>query len=380
MSLPATTSRQSAVCGVTRFGVWRAPTLRRPMTTQFEFSTFSPQYDPQQMEEVRTLLADRQLELDTRVEVFVLCRTKGRLIACGGLDRNVIKCVAVAPEFSGQSLSLRLGSELIALAATKGQFHLFLYSAPHNRELFCDWGFHPLVEVPGLVLLMENSPIEIRTYCDSLRSQRRPGARIACAVVNANPFTLGHRFLLEQAAGQCDWLHVFVVKENASKFPYSDRFALVAQGVEGISRLTLHEGSDYIISRATFPGYFLKDKVVIAHSWAGIDLLLFREYIAPALGITHRYVGTEPLDTVTNNYNADMRYWLQEAPAARAITFVEVPRASVDGSPISASAVRSLLAEGDFTAIEKLVPQSTLKFLQTKYAAARLAAAGAKRR
>jgi [citrate (pro-3S)-lyase] ligase len=170
------------------------------------------------------------------------------------------------------------------------------------------------------------------------------------------------------------------VKEDASSFSYEDRFALVAAGVKNISKLTLHQGSDYIISRATFPGYFLKDKLVIDHSWAGIDLLLFREYIAPALGITDRYVGTEPLDTVTSNYNVDMRYWLQNATSsAPAITVVEVPRASIDGISISASAVRTLLAEEDFIAIEKLVPPSTLKFLQTKYAAAPLAAGGVKR-
>ena len=346
------------------------------MTTEFEFSTMRPQDAPHEIEDVWRLLADRQLELDTRVEIFVLCRTKGRLIACGGLDRKVIKCVAVAPEYSGQSLSLRLGSELIALAAARGQFHLFLYSAPYNRELFQGWGFYPLVEVPRLVLLMENSPVAIQTYCDSLRSKRRAGNPIGCAVLNANPFTLGHRFLLERAAAQCEWMHVFVVQEDASTFSYSERFALVAQGIQGIRRLTLHEGSDYIISRATFPGYFLKDKVVVDHSWAGIDLLLFREHIAPALGITHRFVGTEPLDTITSNYNVDMRNWLRDAPSgAPAISVVEVPRASINGRPISASAVRKLLAEGDFDAIQRLVPPGTLKFLQTKYAAA-LAAGG----
>ena len=365
-----------------RWTIWRVAcsAIRETMTSEFEFWTVRPKDAPQQMEEVRRLLADRQLELDTQVEVFVLCRSKSRLIACGGLDRNVIKCVAVAPEYGGESLSLRLGSELIALAATRGQFHLFLYSAPYNREVFQSWGFYPLVEIPGLVLLMENSPIAIQTYCDALRSKKQPGNRIGCAVLNANPFTLGHRFLLETATGQCDWMHVFVVKEDLSTFSYGDRFALVGQGVQDISRLTVHEGSDYIISRATFPGYFLKDKVAIEHSWAGIDLLLFREYIAPALGITHRYVGTEPLDTVTNNYNTDMSYWLQDAPSSGpAITVVEVPRVSINGSPISASSVRRLLAEGDFDAIGKLVPAGTSEFLQTRYAAATVAAGGVER-
>ncbi|HTO67525.1 MAG TPA: [citrate (pro-3S)-lyase] ligase, partial [Bradyrhizobium sp.] len=185
---------------------------------------------------------------------------------------------------------------------------------------------------------------------------------------NANPFTLGHRYLVEQAAAACDWLHVFVVGEDAASFSYADRFALVAAGVKDIDNLTLHPGSEYIISRATFPGYFLKEKAVVDHSWAAIDLLLFREYIGPALGITHRYVGTEPFDPVTNNYNADMRRWLQQAAsAAPPIAVVELPRASIDGTPISATEVRRMLARRDFTRIRQLVPDTTLQFLERKF-------------
>lgn len=337
--------------------------------TEFKFSAVRPQESPHDVEEARKLLAASQLEFDSQIGTLVLCRAQGRLVACAGLDHNVIKCVAVAEDFRGVSLSLRLGSEMVALAATRGHFHLFLYSPPHNRELFRGWGFYPLVEVPDLVILMENSPVAMQTYCDSLRLQRKSGNRIACCVLNANPFTLGHRYLVERAAAECDWLHVFVVKEDASTFSYADRFALVAAGVKDISKLTLHQGSDYIISRATFPGYFLKDKATIAHSWAAIDLLLFREYVAPALGVTHRYVGTEPVDVVTKNYNADMKYWLEDAQSgATPIAVVEVPRASIDGALVSASSVRKLLAKRDFASIKKFVPASTLNFLETNYA------------
>ena len=177
--------------------------------------------------------------------------------------------------------------------------------------------------------------------------------------------------MIDTAASECDWLHVFLVGEDASAFSYTDRYSLVAEGVTNIGKLTLHEGSDYIISRATFPGYFLKEKETIDRSWAGIDLLLFREYIGPALGITHRYVGTEPLDPVTNKYNAEMKYWLQDAPSkARTITVVEVPRVSVNGVPISAATVRSLLANADLDAITHLVPKTTLQFLERRYSGA----------
>ena len=340
------------------------------LDNDFRFSVAALENSAEELDEVRTLLAANRLELDVSVEAWVLCRAAERLIACAGLDHNVVKCVAVATQYRGGSLSLRLGSEVIALAAQRGLYHLFLYSPPHNRELFRGWGFYPLVEVPELVILFENSPIAIQRYCDGLRIAQRPGGRIGCVVLNANPFTLGHRFLVETAASQCDWLHIFVVREDASAFSYADRFSLVAEGVKDISRVTLHEGSDYIISRATFPGYFLKEETV-DRSWAAIDLLIFREYIAPALGITHRYVGTEPSDPVTGQYNSDMKYWLGRAPSkGNRITVVELPRASANGMAISASRVRKLLARADFASIKALVPKTTLDFLERRYSGA----------
>jgi len=333
-----------------------------------DFSTIQPKDAPEEMGDVRKLLAASDLALDNQVEVFVLCRQQGRIVACAGLDHNTIKCVAIAEDLRGESLSLRLGSEVVKLAAERGQYHLFLYSAPHNLPFFRGWGFYPLVEVPQLVVMMENSPVAIERYCHRLREQYRPGRQIAGIVLNANPFTLGHRYLVERAAAASDWLHVFVVGEDAAAFSYADRFALVASGVKNIDNLTLHPGSEYIISRATFPGYFLKEKAIVDHSWAAIDLLLFREYIGPALGITHRYVGTEPLDPVTNNYNADMKRWLQQAAsAAPPIAVVELSRASIDGTPISATEVRRMLARRDFTRIRQLVPDTTLQFLERKF-------------
>ena len=110
--------------------------------------------------------------------------------------------------------------------------------------------------------------------------------------MNANPFTNGHRYLIQQAAAQCDWLHLFLVKEDTSRFPYEDRLDLVLKGTTDIPRLTVHRGSEYIISRATFPCYFIKEQSVINHCYTEIDLKIFRQYLAPALGITHRFVGT----------------------------------------------------------------------------------------
>lgn len=107
---------------------------------------------------------------------------------------------------------------------------------------------------------MENSRERLTRYCRQLAMYRQPGRKIGAIVMNANPFSLGHRWLVEQAASQCDWLHLFVVKEDASCFSYHDRFKLIEQGITGIDKVTLHPGSAYLISRATFPGYFLKEQ------------------------------------------------------------------------------------------------------------------------
>jgi [citrate (pro-3S)-lyase] ligase len=182
--------------------------------------------------------------------------------------------------------------------------------------------------------------------------------------MNANPFTRGHRWLVEQAARQCDWLHLFIVKEDASFFRYQDRWSLIEQGIADIPCTTLHPGSQYVISRATFPGYFLKDKGVVDDCHCRIDLQLFRQHLAPALGITHRFVGSEPLCPLTRAYNQRMKELLGcssgEGPP---IAVIELPRIEQGGEPVSASRVRKLYQARNWQAIAPLVPPATFDFL-----------------
>ena len=339
------------------------------MHPDLEFAPVHPRTDPRGLAEIRTLLAQCGLGLEEGIQVFMTCRAGGRLVACAGLEDNIVKCVAIADEHRGGSVSLTLMHELTCLALDRGQAHLFLYTKPANVPLFRGCGFHPLVKVPGWAALMENTPVGISGYAGRLRRLRREGRKIGCIVLNANPFTLGHQHLLETAAAACDWLHVFVLCEDASAIQYQDRFRLVQAGTKGIARLTLHQGSKYMISKATFPSYFIKDQCIVDTCNTAIDLLLFRQHIAPALGITHRFVGTEPFCRVTRKYNEDMRTWLQDPELAAApIQVVELPRLEVSGKPVSASEVRRLLKAGDFPKMATLVPRATLDLMRERYA------------
>ena len=317
------------------------------------------------MAEIAQFLHENDLSVDTTVEVFITVTRDEKLIACGGIAGNIIKCVAISESVRGEGLALTLATELINLAYERHSTHLFIYTKTEYEALFRQCGFSTLTSVPGVMVLMENSATRLKRYAESLKKFRHPGNKIGCIVMNANPFTNGHRYLIQQAAAQCDWLHLFLVKEDSSRFPYEDRLDLVLKGTADIPRLTVHRGSEYIISRATFPCYFIKEQSVINHCYTEIDLKIFRQYLAPALGVTHRFVGTEPFCRVTAQYNQDMRYWL-ETPTISAppIELVEIERLRYQEMPISASRVRQLLAKNDLTAIAPLVPAVTLHYLQ----------------
>jgi len=342
------------------------------VTDELDFYAVDPAASARERRDIRALLGRCGLDYEEHIQVFVVCRDAGRLVACAGLESNIVKCCAIDPDLRGGSLSLTLLSEVVHLAYERGHSHLFLYTRPENVSFFQGCGFYALAEVPGYVTLMENTPVGIRAYCDRLRAQRpaglRPDARIGGIVINANPFTLGHQYLVRLAAAQCDWLHLFVVSEDVSFVSYRDRYALVEQGVRGIERLTLHHGSQYMVSRATFPDYFFKEKGVVGDCCTAIDLLLFRNHIAPALGITHRFVGTEPFCETTRKYNADMKFWLQgDGSTAPAVTVIEEARTRAGGTPISASEVRRLLRSRDLDRIRALVPAPTFELLREKY-------------
>lgn len=338
------------------------------MNDEIDFYTVDPDKNWDESQEIQHLLTQCDLDMEEGIDVFVVGRQGRRLVACAGLDDNIVKCVATVPELRGESLSLKLMGEVIHLALERGYLHLFLFTHPKNVSFFEGCGFYELAQVPDYVSLMENTPVGIKQYCDQLAKLAQPGQKIGCIVMNANPFTFGHQYLVRLAAEQCDWLHVFVVREDVSMFSYQDRFALVQKGIADIPRLTLHHGSKYMVSRATFPNYFFKEKGIVGDCCSAVDLILFRKYIAPALGITHRFVGTEPFCKTTRKYNDDMKHWLQNVPsAAPPVTVVEVPRTMSSNIAISASEVRRLLRPGDIPRIRSLVPQDTFDFLMNKH-------------
>lgn len=356
-----------------------------------EIQTLNPT-TPRQRQRIEAFLKRNGLRFDDMHYYAAVTDDDGEMIAGGGLKGNVIKCVAVDDAHKGEAIANTLISHLIAHANEEGHSNVMLFTKPKNRQLFESLSFRLLAEAPEAVL-METGIGGINNMVEQLKKIKEEGEvckennqeckeeektnlnittpqhlnpstpqplttttpRGGVVVMNCNPFTLGHRYLIEQAAKQVERLFVMVVREDCSLFAYAERKAMVEQGVAHLKNVTVIDGSEYAISQATFPTYFLKRLDDAADTQMLLDLDLFRRHIAPALGATVRFVGTEPTDRLTRRYNQLMHEVLTDVR--------EISRLEKDGNAVSASRVRKAMEQGDMSTIRQLVPPTTLPYI-----------------
>ena len=301
------------------------------------------------------------LEADDSCEQTVLVWEGDALIATGSRQENLLKCIAVDPAHQGEGLLATVITALREEAFRLGHRHLFLYTKPGNEYLFSSLFFYPVAKT-DTVLLMEDRKNGIR---DFLAAQPRleASAPVGALVMNCNPFTLGHRHLIETAAKECNHVYVFVLSEDKSFFSAAHRMEMVQQGTADLPNVTVLPTGPYLISSTTFPTYFLKEREKAEQIHCILDIAIFCKYFVPYFGITHRYVGTEPLSPMTDRYNQALAAHLPQ----NGIALRQIPRLEAQGTPISASAVRQLVQSKDLPALEALVPPTTLACLQAHY-------------
>ena len=306
----------------------------------------------------RSLLANAGLEADDAVEQTVLIWDGESLIATGSRQGNLLKCIAVAPFRQGEGLLSKVLTALRQEAFRAGHRHLFLYTKPKNAHLFSPLLFYPVAQTE-YVLLMEDRKCGIQDFIGSLATPKQPGNNGAI-VMNCDPFTLGHQHLISHAAASCDHVYVFVLSEDKGYCSAADRIEMVKQGVAHIPNVTVLPTGPYLISSATFPTYFLKQREQADCIQCMLDIQIFLQYFAPAFSITRRYVGSEPLCPITNRYNEI----LKENLPLSGIEVCQIPRLEQSGRPISASAVRAALNDKDWDAVRELVPDTTFHYLK----------------
>lgn len=306
---------------------------------------------------VKAFLRSCELDWDESISFTAVLMDDDEVAATASLDGGTIKCVAVSPAHQGEDLTARILTEVFQEAARLGREHLLLYTKPKNSHLFAPLGFHPVVRTPGC-LLMENRRGGLARFLEGI--EKPQGQPVGCVVANCDPFTMGHRRLIEAAAEDCAWVHVFILSEDRGMFTTAQRLAMAREGLCDLPNVLVHPTGPYMVSSSTFPTYFIKDKAQAGEIHCELDVRLFGEKIAPALSIARRYVGTEPVCAVTAQYNSTMKKLLPEY----GVEVIELERYAVSGEIVSASRIRSLIREKRMDALAGLLPASTLMHLR----------------
>ncbi len=318
---------------------------------------------------IGSFLALFSLSLEGEPDVSVVVEdAAGNIAGTGSLQGNVIRMMAVDPGWQEAGLSGTITSRLVEWGRARGITHFFVFTKPEASEKFLGFGFRELARYEPFAALLEMGQpgiFQFREYLDSLKAPLTGGELAGSIVVNCNPFTKGHQYLAEQAASRCARLYVIVVEADLSSFPFKDRLELVTAGTSHIPNVTIVRSGEYAVSSATFPSYFLKDASLekIASIQARLDVTLFANLFVPALGISVRFVGTEPYCSVTGSYNEAMK----EILPPRGVALEVIDRSVLDdGDVISASAVRAMLKEDMWDGVRRMVPESTWDYLHSE--------------
>jgi len=301
---------------------------------------------------------------------MILYNLNDEIIGTGSYKGRVLKYVAVAPKFREGAAFAQIVTHLIDIVI-KDHNHIFVYTKPRNLMVFKGLGFTEIATAEPLFSVLEFGYDNIKTYQNYLRSIKRDihVGGIAAIVVNCNPFTNGHKYLIEKACQENRVVYLFVVEEDRSSFTFDIRWRLIKEELGHIENLVMVKGGNYVVSGTIFPSYFLKQEKEsdIAAKQAELDVVTFMRYIVPIFNINRRYVGTEMYSPVTQAYNEAM---IKHLPP-NGVELLEIPRIScgAEDNYISASKVRQAIREDNLDSILDCLPNSTKNFLLSEESA-----------
>ncbi|WP_032120443.1 [citrate (pro-3S)-lyase] ligase [Clostridium amazonitimonense] len=312
---------------------------------------------------VEIFLSGFDLDYEKDIDYTLVLKDEKGIVATCSKAKNILKCFAISPNLQGEGITATLITNLIDKLFSEGIYHSFIFTKPENVDIFTSLGFK-LLYTAKKVALLESGIYDIHSYLKKLikKYDINTDKPRSALVMNCNPFTNGHRYLIEKASEVSEEVLVFIVEENKSLFPFEDRYNLVKEGTRDLKNVKVIPGGEYIISSATFPSYFLRKEDDKLNSYTSIDAGIFAMYFCKMLNINERFVGEEPYCKVTNAYNEALLEELKNFGIKLSI----VPRKAIDGDVISASKVRKLIKDNDIKNIKGLVPKETFDFLNSK--------------
>lgn len=308
------------------------------------------------------MLNEQGINLEEGIELSIGVFDNEELIATGSIKGDIIVCLGVKETYRNTGLINSIINMLMERMNERGIYEIKVFTKIMYKQSFSNMGFTHVSSVNSYVL-MEFPPGGLKKFQDMLKSYKQSDVmekqEIGAVVMNCNPFTLGHRYLIEEASKRCDILYVFVVEEDSSAFRFEDRIKLVRLGTEDLKNVLVIPGGRYMISSFTFPGYFIGNENK-NELHAEFDIDIFARIIARSLAITKRFVGTEPYCINTQMYNEQLALKLPKY----GIELIEIERFGNEEGYISASKVRKSLLSGTDEYVG-MVHKNTLDYLNS---------------
>lgn len=302
-----------------------------------------------------TFLKTHGLECDSNVTYSILVYDQETLVATASLTNNVMKCFAVDKNYQHKNITNTMVDFLVKQLAAQGINHYFVYTSAENDKIFESLHMKLIVKTMNTALLEGGDTID--NILTNLKHEYQiDDTPKAAVIMNANPMTLGHLHLVETAAKEHEHVLVFVVSEDVSKFPFQERFDIIKKACSHLENVTVLPTLDYLVSKITFPKYFLKEDQLIKDEQILVDVLVYKEYFIPIFNIKKRYLGEEPFSNTTNKYNHVLIDYLGSHIHV-------IDRKEQFNHPISASFVRKLIRANKMDKIKDYVPQATMDYL-----------------
>lgn len=310
---------------------------------------------PEEIQNVEKFLKTFDLKLDNNLTKTLYIEDNDKIIGTISCEKYIIKCLAVDPSYQSENLAGTLVNEMIQYFRNNNIFNYQVFTKPIYKNIFISMGFRRLVETDKVIML-EGGVTTINDELDKIKRQIgfqfgpiSEETDLAALVINGNPLTNGHVYLIEEASKNHNYVVVFIVEENKSEFTFEERFSMAYLATKRLGNVCVLPSTKYIVSSLTFPSYFLKDADEINEQYSKVDALIFRDYFMKKLFIKKRYIGTEKSNKM-RSYNASLKEILGDN-----VEIVE--RITEDGDVISASRVRALLRENKLNEAIKYIPR-----------------------
>ncbi|WP_320046107.1 [citrate (pro-3S)-lyase] ligase [uncultured Ilyobacter sp.] len=324
--------------------------------------------NPTVVNEIKTFLKKYHLNFGDGIDYTVAIREDGKIVATCSKAKDILKCFAIDASMQGSGVTSIILKTLQDRLFDEGIFHSFIFTKPVYESIFRSLGYK-VVEKADKVVLLENGIFGIDKTLDKISRDFSIDSVTpkTALVMNCNPFTLGHKFLVEKASQTSKEVLLFVVEEDKSLFPFEVRYDLVKKGVSHLENVKVIPGGKYIISSATFPAYFLREAGEFLEAYTTLDTKIFTNYFCKKFNITKRIVGDEPYCEVTNAYNKALLKNLEKSGIS--LEIIKRKEGEKQIGFISASKVRESLKRNKDINIEELsdlIPKVTIEFLLSK--------------